>query len=437
MADPSNEHLIRMMEERGVSREHVERVIGIRDRMRASVSGFNLRGDEMSDAASMINASLEKIGSQIQGFRSETEQQVGGLSARLQSLEQVVAAGDLHRGASYGDAPSVGASAVEAFQADHAFAAAEEAARRGSQPSQFNARVNVDSSIRAVLVGEDWGGVDDTEVPSQPQRRGMRGGVVAPLRLLSVLPSRSTNSDSVEFIQIDPTEDEADYQLTHGAEKAEIELEGTLKRAYVATIAAHTTASKQVLADHSALRQQIDRVIRNKVASKLEYELLNGDGSPGKINGLLNQSVTMLPTYAETPADVVGEALTVQQIAGFQPSLVIVNPWDWFLMQTEKVSDQDGRYLFGSPTSPMAPKLWGGRVVQTPLLARGTALTIDTSYVTVLDREQMSVTASNSHGTNFIKNLITILGELRAGLEVIDTRAVQKVSLNGIVPPTS
>ena len=79
---------------------------------------------------------------------------------------------------------------------------------------------------------------------------------------------------------------------------------------------------------------------------------------------------------------------------------------------------------------PIAPMLWNVPVVASPSVPLGQALTIDTSFVTVLDREAPSVMLSNSHADYFVRNLVAILGELRAGLEVRDTGAVNKVAID-------
>lgn len=73
-------------------------------------------------------------------------------------------------------------------------------------------------------------------------------------------------------------------------------------------------------------------------------------------------------------------------------------------------------------------------VVSTASMPEGEAMTIDTSFTTVLDREAPSVLLSNSHKDYFTRNLVLILGELRAGLEVLDTAAIYKMSLAGTTP---
>ena len=368
-----------------------------------------------------IKAVLDKIQHGIERTQAET-------SARLLAVEQIVAGAEAYAsGRGFAGGPSFGALALERLQDDGNFQTAMSAAGRGMKPSQFSARVNVDGSIRAALIGESSSSTD-TGIPSQPERRGIVGPVARPLRLLDVLPSRPTTADAVEFIKLSATGD-ASEQDEQGDTKAELDFDGTLARAEIVTIAGWTAASKQVLSDHVALQAQIDRVIRHKVLSRLEHQLINGDGTTGKIAGLLTQATAFVPTIGQTPADIIGEALVTQADAGYAPNLVLLNPIDWFLIQVTKTLTE-GQYIFGSPTMPVPPALWNATIVTTPSLPEGTGLTIDTSFVTVLDREQANVTISNSHSDYFVRNLVAILGEMRAGLEVVDESAIFSFDLN-------
>ncbi|MFV2948205.1 phage major capsid protein [Pseudomonas japonica] len=292
-------------------------------------------------------------------------------------------------------------------------------------------RVKLNAGIRAALTNDGAGGT--TSVPRQPEQRGMFTAPGRPLRLLDALPSRPTTRDSVQFVQLDVTGDAAE-QIKEGDEKAEVEIEGKPQVANIVTIAAHTTASRQVLSDHEALQAAIDMLIRRKLLDRLENQLVNGPGGEGRINGLRNQAKLFVPTIGTTPADIIGESLTRQADRGYMPSLVLVNPLDWFRLQiTKKAADDEG-YIFGSPTMPIPPALWNTTVVSTASMPEGEAMTIDTSFTTVIDREEPSVLLSNSHKDYFTRNLILILGELRAGLEVLDTAAIYKMSLAGTTP---
>lgn len=378
------------------------------------------------DIVSTINAAADKIS----GLADETRGRVKKVEDSIADIEQTMARAMHHgtAGTMAGALPTVGASALEKLKDNGSFEEASAVAARGMKPSRFDARVDLDTSIRSALTTGGNGNAGDTAFPTPAERRGTVVAPQRPLRLLDVLPSRPTSSDSVEFIQLNVTGDAAE-QIHEGDEKAEIEFEGELQTANVVTIAAHTTASKQVLADNAALGQQVNGVINNKVLARLENQLINGPGGQGRINGLLNQATAFTPVIGTTAADIIGESLVTQANAGYQPNLVVMNPLDWFRIQVTRKNADDEEYVFGSPTVPVPPALWNTAIVTTPSIAEGTAMTIDTSYTTVLDREQVSIAISNSHKDYFTRNLVAILGELRAGLEVLDRLAVNKFSL--------
>jgi len=169
-------------------------------------------------------------------------------------------------------------------------------------------------------------------------------------------------------------------------------------------------------------------VIRHKVLSALEHKLINGQGGSGAIEGFLTAGTLFVPTIGTTAADVIGEALVTQANLGFQPNLVLLNPLDWYRIQITK-TETEGEYIFGSPTMPVPPALWNTAIVVTPSVAQGTGLTVDTAYTSLLDRQQLVVTLSNSHEDYFVRNLVAILGELRAGLEVLHVSAVYHFDL--------
>ncbi|HZW17613.1 MAG TPA: phage major capsid protein [Luteimonas sp.] len=355
----------------------------------------------------------------------------GALRAELQDVQQRVAMMDTDgvriRGSFSG--PSMGSQAASSLADDSAFQAAADAAARGMKPGKFGASVNLEGGIHAALVNEGYGDSSDTTMPTQPERAGIFGPVQRPLSLLQALPSRPVSTDAVEFVKLSASGD-AQEQLKEGDEKSELQFSGQAERANIVTIAGWTPASKQVLADVSGLSQQINRVIRYKVLARLEHQLINGPGGDGRIDGLLHQAATLVPSISETPADRVGESMMAQADAGYTPNLILLNPRDWFRIQLTRKNATDDEYVFGSPTVPVPKSLWNAPIVTTPSIPEGTGMTLDTSWVTVLDREQTTVQVSNSHADFFTRNLVAILGELRAGLEVIDTFAVYKFDLN-------
>lgn len=366
------------------------------------------------DQVEQLSAAIAGIGAKVEGYREKQ----GELHSRIFELEQKAAAKGLFNGTSRASTggPSVGAMAEQEFSESHGFASLKEW-------NHGTVRASLKPSVRAIVNDghqPDGGG----SMPSAPERGGVAGPVSAPLTLLGVLPSRPTNSDSVEHVRLTATGDAA-RQVKEGDEKAEIDFDGAVVKSSIVTIAGHTTASRQVLSDSSALQSQIDNVIRQKVLAKLEYHILNGQGGDD-IEGLLSLAAPMVTTLPGV-ADRIGETVTSMRTLGYNPSVIVMNPADWLVLTTSKNSDGD--YLFGSPTAPAPRVLWSVPVVLSAGIPAGKALVLDTSHITILDRESLSVMLSNSHKDYFTRNLVAILGELRAGLEVRDEAAVLEVTL--------
>lgn len=347
------------------------------------------------------------------------------LQARMAAVEQVVAMQGTRSTGSMGSTAAMGTAFQAAVNEDAAFAQLK-------GWNQVSARINMDGvGLRAALVNEpyDPSPTSNGSIPSQPERAGIVGPVIAQPRLLNFLRTRQVFADSVEYIKLNTTGD-VDYQDGEGTEKAGVEFDGTPNKAHIVTIAGFTTASRQVLADHATLSQHIDTVLRAKLLNKLSYELINGQGGGGvdtKIEGLVKQGAIMALPAMTSFADRVGEAIVRQGNLGFQSGLIVINPLTWLEEIATAKTQTEHAYLFGSPASPLPPALWNLPVALEPSLPQGHAMVLDLNYVTVLDRERASVMLSNSHADYFRRNLVAILGELRAGLEVLDEGAVMIV----------
>lgn len=375
-----------------------------------------------------INNSLKAVGGDLKKFAAQTSDKIDAFGARLQSVEQHVG-GMEHLpgpGAGYGG-PSVGSRVLEEINSGNSAFDHLVGGNVGS------ATFKLSTSIKAAITNTPPGGGSDNYMPSDPMRSGVQGEVLRPLTLLEALPSRPTNRDSVEFVQMQPT-GAAGEQLEEGGEKATASFDGALRRSEIATVALWTAASKQVLADHIALQGEVDRVLRGKCRQKLESLIVNGGqgtDANSRIVGLLEQSTAFVPVVGGNQVDVIGEAISAMRTNGYSPDVIVMHPRDWHAISILKSEGEEKHYQLGLPTQPIPPSLWGLPVVTTPALAQGEALVIDRSFTTVLDREQAGVQVSNSHEDFFVRNLVAVRGELRAGLEVRDLAAVYRVDLEG------
>ncbi|WP_296125569.1 phage major capsid protein [Pseudomonas sp. Ga0074129] len=284
-------------------------------------------------------------------------------------------------------------------------------------------RVEIASSKayqKAAVTNTSYGtqAIRDTNLHNNPQR---------PLSLLDSMVSLKVAGSSFEYVRLNGYTNAAAVQVAEGDAKAEASVASQLVTANISTIAHWTRASLQVLSDAPALTQQLDNLLSYGVRAKLENELLNGPGGTGRIHGLVPQATAFTPTVGAKPADAIGEAKTALEAAGWMPSLIVMNPADWFAIASERADSGDGQYVLGSPRDPSGPSLWGVPVVTTPSLATGTTLVLDAGQVALLDRENVTVMASREDGTNFTTNMVTLLAEMRAGLAVFSAGAVLKI----------
>ncbi|SEI03571.1 phage major capsid protein, HK97 family [Pseudomonas asplenii] len=302
-------------------------------------------------------------------------------------------------------------------------------------------RVQVEGVTLKALTNTGQGVAGTTGFDVQPQRaEGVYNDPRRPLTLLDVIPSLPVDSSSFEYMQLQNYVNTAAFQTEEGQQKAESNFEMTPETANIATVAHWTKASVQVLSDAPALGQKLMSLLEYGVLAKLESEIVAGAGGKGRIKGLVEQGMDFVPSGVAdpstlTPTDRIGAAVVNLQANGWKPGLIIMNPVDWQLISSQKGTD--GQYVLGSPRDPSPLTLWNVPVVLTPSLARNISIVMDPAQAAILDREQPSLLASREDGQNFTTNMVTLLGELRAGLAVFAPGAVLIVDVNGDAEPVA
>lgn len=383
--------------------------------------------DPYQQDMTQLNQTLQNIGTQIADFKSSSAEKQTEFGARLQEIEQKMVNVSARRGAN-DDSTDSNAVTAQVVAADGI------AGFRSGMKS--TGQINCKVGVRAAIANPNKGVTGSTSYPTAPQRdgAGIRGIPQPRLSLLDVLPIVPVTSATYEFVRLDGYINGAAYQKEEGEEKAEGSMPTKMERAEIATIATWIPASLQVLQDNDQLEGQINTLMSVGVRQKLEAELINGEGGPGEILGFKKQATAAGITTGK-PADRIGAALTDLKAEGWNPNVIVMNPRDWFAIESERAEDGDGQYVIGTPRDPAPPSLWGTPVVVTNGMPQGEALILDTSVAALLDRQEVTVEASRHDGDNFRRNLVTILAELRAGLAVFAPTATRLVTLTGAPTP--
>lgn len=259
-------------------------------------------------------------------------------------------------------------------------------------------------------------------------------GIVAPaLRRLSVrdlLTPGRTNSSAIQYVKESGfTNSAATHTETAGTAKPQSEIKFEVVNGNVTTIAHWVRATRQILADVPMLQSYIDGRLRYGLAYVEDNQLLNGGGTGTDLNGIYTQATAstanLAVVSAPTKLDVIRAAMLQAALANIPPSGIVLNPTDWFGIETTK--DTAGAYIIGNPQDGTNPRLWGLPVVETP------AMTVDKFLVgafrdgaQIFDRMDATVEISTEDGDNFTKNLVTILAEQRLALAVYNTLSFVK-----------
>jgi HK97 family phage major capsid protein len=247
-----------------------------------------------------------------------------------------------------------------------------------------------------------------------------------PLTLLDILNRRPTTSNMIEFVRQTTRTNNAAIQGAGSSPSGQYDgqpytqsaIARTLYQAAVRTIGTYIPASRQILADATQLQGRIDGELRYMLAVEREDQLLNGDGSGGNIDGLLNQASDFNGGVTNATAlDTILRSFLQLTLAYYQADAVVLNPTDWHNMVMLK--DTEGRYLFSDPQSGARPALWGRPVAQCFSLAAGTFLSGNFGMgATVWDRQDASVRIAEQHDDFAIRGMVAVIADERLALEV-------------------
>ncbi len=276
-----------------------------------------------------------------------------------------------------------------------------------------------------------------TSQPLVPDVR-LPGILVAPNRMFTIrdlLPVGRTGSNLIQFTKENVFTNNAGPQYASPAyenvTKPESAITFTLDNAPVVTLAHWIPVSRQVLDDAPQLQSYVNGRLMYGLKLEEEDQLLNGDGTSGNIDGLLNSgnyTAYNRTTTGDTTIDVLRRSITQAALSEYPVDAIVLNPADW--EEIELTKDTAGNYIMANPVALAGPQLWGRRVVPTNSIASGTFLTGAFSMGAQLwDRMEAAVQISYEDGDNFKKNMATLLAEERLALTVYRPAAFIKGSI--------
>lgn len=279
----------------------------------------------------------------------------------------------------------------------------------------------------------------------EDHRPGFIDILQAPLNVIDLISRTPTESDTIEYVREDTFTNSAAFVAeatgfvastvpsgTTGV-KPESALAYSTQTATVRTMAHWIPVTNRMLSDAPAIRGTIDGRLLFGLQQKLQSQIVSGAGSGEDLTGLLNTSgVGVVSKGTDSILDALYKGRVQVMWTGFgTPSAFILNPTDW---QTVRLSRENvatgtlGNYIMGPPNTTGFPTLWGLPVVEDPNMTQGTALVGDFSQgATLFDREQGAVRVGTVND-QFIRNMQTILAELRVAWVVWRPAVFSKIT---------
>lgn len=199
----------------------------------------------------------------------------------------------------------------------------------------------------------------------------------------------------------------------------------------VKTIAHWIPVTKRAIADAGQVRTLIDNFLAYGLNEELEDQILNGSGSGENFQGIYGTPgvQTITPT-ANDIEDVLAAIKNVRVVGRRRPTAIVMHPDDWYSGGFLLAKDTTNRYIIGDPRASLDQlnQLWGLQVIVSEAATANTALVGDFRQAVLWEREGVNVMVSDQHADFFIRNLLAILAEMRAGFGVLDPQAFCTVS---------
>lgn len=309
--------------------------------------------------------------------------------------------------------------------------------RKGGQKALVTG--DSDTSGGAFLRGDDLG----LQVGLEPFQR--------PLTLRDIVTNGTTQSDSLEYVRVTsitnnaapvaeattaapPTAPGSAGALVNaagGGYKPESGLAVARVTTPVRTIAHWIPVTKRALADAAQMLTLIDNFLEYGLEEELEDQMIAGDGTGENFEGLANVSGVQSQAWDTNLLTTLRKAKTkVRTVGRSIPNGYVVNPVD--VEALDLLTDNENRFYFGGPGGsglPGTQPVWNLPVIESEAVPAGTAYVGDWKKAILWDRQQSTITTTDSHADFFIRNLVAILAELRAAFGVIQPTAFVKIDL--------
>lgn len=397
-------------------------------------ANFTLRSKLAGEIREIASAATEENRALTEDETSSIEAKRGELNAADERIAQSLELGESEQRTVSGIESMLGAAVdrdrgqvLDTRSLGERFAAADGLRSYVDQPNGSFAVAFPGTSLRAVT------SLDSSSNPlGGTQTLARIGQDVLDRRvfLADLLPHIPTSTGVVEYVQDSTTSGGYDAaEQTEGSAKSEKSPDLDVITESAATVASFVKVTRQAAEDFGQLMGYLDGRLRYGLRRRVDGQIVSGNGTAPNLKGLGNR--TGIGTYTasaiEEAAVSVRKAITISEQNESVPEIAVVNPADAEKIDLLNVSSSG---LHSTPDAVMGLPVtaWGLTRVVSNAVASGTALLIDPMQVAILDRNQPTAYLTDADGTDFTKNILTLLLEVRLGLALFSPKGVTKVT---------
>lgn len=270
------------------------------------------------------------------------------------------------------------------------------------------------------LLGEDDAATPDQEYdPEVTRLPGIVAGVVEQSNLIvPMFNSFPTDQWSIAFMK-ETTATNAAAEVGEGDAAAESALDFTPATSPVRKISTILPITDEVIADVPGLRAYVDGRLRLFAEQRLDGQLISGSGAGVNLTGIANLSGVQTQAKGADPTfDAIFKAMTkVSVTGGLEPDGIALHPNDWETIRLTRTAD--GIYILGNPGDQAVKRLFALPVTTSTRVTENTGIV--GAFRTAADlryRKQATLTISDSDGTNFQKDILTLKVSMRVAFVV-------------------
>lgn len=242
------------------------------------------------------------------------------------------------------------------------------------------------------------------------------------VHLRNILPVGQTNSNVIRYVR-DNGGEGGPGMVDEAGTKPQMDRDLQILDANVRKIATYMRVPEEMMDDIPYLSSFLTQVGTEEVMLLEDEQILYGDGLGQNLSGLEENSTAFddaLLTDIEDPNefDVLRAGRTQARLLRRRPTVALVNPADYFRMESTK--DSTGNYMLLGGGNGIQPgrNVSGLTIIDHTSVEEDDFFIIDPRAAQIFDRTGLSVRFYDQDQDNAIKNLITIVIEKRLALPI-------------------